>query len=288
MTGYQASHLPPLIFILSPYFDCPIYLKIQHLASAQIAIPLELPFLLLWTRPPAHSASAQIAVPLELPFLLLWTRPPAHSASAQIAVPLELPFLLLWTRPPAPLAWSNAVSASLLPPSSPNFLPRATPLTCHRHQSDPIISFTFSSPCLRTLYCSDEINEPHLGLCNLHHQLISYSQILANVGARLSSFYFSNMLGFALGLGKDSRENMTPLNSFSHVCCLLPPIRLSAPVSRGSVLCFFVFSLLTSATSMLPLSLLRIASCVIRLTPCFLNTSYLWGSVLSTGSLVAF
>ena len=264
MTGYQASHLPPLIFILSPYFDCPIYLKIQHLASAQIAIP--------WNFPSCCSGPGHLPIR------------PLHRSPFR----WNFPFLLLWTRPPAPLAWSNAVSASLLPPSSPNFLPRATPATCHRHQSDPIISFTFSSPCLRTLYCSDEINEPHLGLCNLHHQLISYSQILANVGARLSSFYFSNMLGFALGLGKDSRENMTPLNSFSHVCCLLPPIRLSAPVSRGSVLCFFVFSLLTSATNMLPLSLLRIASCVIRLTPCFLNTSYLWGSVLSTGSLVAF
>ena len=113
----------------------------------------------------------------------------------------------------------------------------------------------------------------------------SHIKFWANVGARLSSFYFSNMLGFALGLGKDSRENVTPLDSFSHVCCLLPPIRLSAPVSRRSVL--------SSASPLLPptcppLSLPRIASCVIHLTPCFLNTSYLWGSALSTGSLVAF
>lgn len=42
MTGYQANHLPPLIFILSPYFDLPIHLKIQHSASEQIAVPLEL------------------------------------------------------------------------------------------------------------------------------------------------------------------------------------------------------------------------------------------------------
>ena len=46
MTGYQANHLPPLIFILSPYFDRPIHLKIQHSASAQIAVPLELSILL--------------------------------------------------------------------------------------------------------------------------------------------------------------------------------------------------------------------------------------------------
>ena len=121
--------------------------------------------------------------------------------------------------------------------------------------------------------------------------IISSSHTLkfwANVGARLSSFYFSNMLGFAPGLGKDSIENMTPLNSFSHVCCLLPPIRLSAPVSRGLFYAFFVFSLPISATNLLPLSLSRIASCVIHLTHCFLNTSYLWGSALSTGSLVAF
>ena len=42
MTGYQANHLPPLIFILSPCFDCLACLKIRRSASEQIAVPLEL------------------------------------------------------------------------------------------------------------------------------------------------------------------------------------------------------------------------------------------------------
>ena len=42
MTGYQANHLSPLIFILSPYFDCLARLKIQHSASEQITVSLEL------------------------------------------------------------------------------------------------------------------------------------------------------------------------------------------------------------------------------------------------------
>ena len=100
----------------------------------------------------------------------------------------NFPFFLLWTKPPSPLAWSNAVSASLLPPLSPNFLPWAAPVTCHRHKSDSIISFTFSSRDSLLFWWDKWASPRPLQPPSAAHLILSNSGLMLEPGSAVSIF----------------------------------------------------------------------------------------------------